>query len=115
MHRWRHAELSPQDEQRIDEIRRSFEEKGWRLFVQDERGSWVAWFFHEERGPTTNDVVRRRTALEAALAAWGKFRSEPHLGASSVAKSIWGRDEPQGEPQPSPRQARRRKKNHGRQ
>jgi hypothetical protein len=73
---------SPRDE-RIDEIRRSFEEKGWRLSVNEERGSWVAWFFHEKVGPSTNAVVRAPTALEAARAAWDKFMSEPHLGGSS--------------------------------
>jgi hypothetical protein len=114
MHRWRDAELSPQ-EQRIDEIRRSFKENGWQLYVNEERDSWVAWFFHERLGPSTNDVARGRTALDAALAAWDKFSSEPHLGESSVVKTSWDRDEPQGKPQPSRRQTRRRKKNHGRQ
>ena len=82
--RSRGKELSPQDEQRIGEIRRSFAEKGWQLSVKEERGgSWVAWFFHEKLGPTTNDVVRGRTALEAARAAWGKFRSDPRASRRS--------------------------------
>jgi hypothetical protein len=115
IHGGRDGELSPQDAQRIDEIRRSFEENGWQLSVNEERDSWVAWFFHEKLGPSTNDVVRGRTAMEAALGAWDKFRSEPHLGESSVVKTIRDRDEPRRKPQPSRPQARRRKKNHGRQ
>ena len=78
--RWRDAKLSPKDEQRIAEIRRSFEEKGWRLFVeQEERHCWVAWFFQEELGPSLNDVVRKRTAVAAALAALAKSTDEPPL------------------------------------
>ena len=77
--------LTPHDEQRIAEIRRSFEEKGWRLAVnEDYGGAWVAWFFQEELGPTTNDVVRRRTALEAALAAWDTFKSKPRVSGSRL-------------------------------
>jgi hypothetical protein len=80
---WRDAEIGPEDEQRIEEIRRSFEEQGWRLSVKGERGSWVAWFFAAELGPSTNDVVSGRTALEAALAARDRFRGEPPVGGIS--------------------------------
>jgi hypothetical protein len=77
---WREAKLRPKDEQRIDEFRRLFEEKGWRLFVgQEQRDSWAAWFFHEEVGPVLNDVVRRPTAVKAAQAAWEKFSNRPHF------------------------------------
>lgn len=82
---WRDAEFSPEDERRIDEIRRSFEVRGWRFFIEKERrpGSWAAWFVHEGFGPSTDDVVRGRTALEAALAAWDRFRGEPPVGGVS--------------------------------
>jgi len=72
------------DTQRIEEIRRSFEAKGWRLSVEDERDCWVAWFFKEEHGPVITDVVYRRTALGAALAAWEKFKGEPYVGLRPV-------------------------------
>jgi hypothetical protein len=75
--------VGPQDEPRVDQIRRSFEEKGWRFFVEEERGSWVAWFFHEKVGPSTNDVTREPTALEAARAAWDKFMGGPRASAES--------------------------------
>jgi hypothetical protein len=71
------------DTQRIEEIRRSFEERGWRFSLEEQRGSWAAWFFQDELGPVVNDVVRRPTALRAALAAWEKFRGEPHLAGNS--------------------------------
>jgi hypothetical protein len=94
--RRRDATLSPHDEQRIAEIRRSFAERGWRLAVnEDYSGAWVAWFFQEELGPTTNDVVRRRTALEAALAAWDTFKSKPRLSSSRL-KSRKSPDEADG-------------------
>jgi hypothetical protein len=78
------VELSPEDEQRIAwELRRVFEEKGWRLSVQQEDGEWVASFFHTQLGPTTAHEVRGRTPLEAAHAAWAKYKHEPYLGGSS--------------------------------
>jgi hypothetical protein len=44
---------------------------------QEERHCWVAWFFQEEFGPSLDDVVRKRTAVAAALAALAKFTDEP--------------------------------------
>jgi hypothetical protein len=68
------------EEQRIDEIRRLFEEQGWRLFVEPEdRHSWAAWFLDEEVGPDVSNVVCRLTAVRAAEAAWGKFSGRPHV------------------------------------
>ena len=81
-----------QDEQRIDEIRRSFDEKGWRFFVDEEPASAVAWFFHHELGPSTDDVVRRPTPLEAARAAWDKFTADrPSSAPSSTRRNRQGR------------------------
>ena len=77
--RRREAKLSRKEE-RIDEIRRLFEERGLRLFVEpDQRDSWAAWFLDEEVGPDVSDVVRKPTAVAAALAAWETFSGRPQL------------------------------------
>ena len=81
--RRRKAKLSRKEE-RIDEIRGLFEERGWRLFVEPEQhDSWAAWFLHEDFGPVVSDVVRRPTAVAAALAAWEKFSGRPHVVGNS--------------------------------
>jgi hypothetical protein len=49
----------------------------------EERDVWVAWFYDEGLGPTLNDLVRRRTAVGAALAAWESFGRERHAGGQA--------------------------------
>jgi hypothetical protein len=81
--RWRKAKLNRREE-RIEEIDRLFEERGWRFFVEPEqRDSWAAWFLHEDVGPDVSDVVRRPTAVKAAEAAWEKFSRRPHVVSGS--------------------------------
>ena len=82
---WREAKLSEPDEQRIEGIRRQFEEKGWRFFVKEERRDcWVAWFFQQEVGPILSDAVRRPTAVGAASAALEKFRTGARVQSAPV-------------------------------
>jgi hypothetical protein len=75
MRRRREPELGLKDSERIEQIQRSFEERGWQLSLKQEgRDAWVAWFFQKEAGLVLDHLVRKSTAVGAASSAWEMFR-----------------------------------------
>jgi hypothetical protein len=77
--------LSVQDQRRMAELHRLFEERGWRLRVDlAEAGSAVAWF-HPRYADAWSHEVRASTPLEAALVAWAEFKTKPYLSGTSDA------------------------------
>jgi hypothetical protein len=79
--------LSRQDQRRMAELHRLFEEQGWRLRVDlEEDGSAIAWF-HPRHGASAHEI-RGRTPLEGALGAWAEFKTTPYLRGSSDAASL---------------------------
>jgi hypothetical protein len=82
--------LSRQDQRRMAELHRLFEEQGWRLRVDlEEDGSAIAWF-HPRHGASAHEI-RGRTPLEAALGAWADFKTTPNLRGSSDAACVGAR------------------------
>jgi hypothetical protein len=79
--------LSVQDQRRMAELHRLFEERGWRLRVDlAEDGSAVAWFHPRHTGASAHEV-HGRTPLEAALVAWAEFKTKPYLSETPAAVS----------------------------
>ena len=67
------------DEDRVAEIERLFEAKGWQLRLDETHEGWEAWFFLVGVEASAATAERGATRLEAAEAAWATYQRKPPL------------------------------------